>query len=111
MKHLLVLISGFALASSALMMAQTAPPAAGQPMGRGRGGAPMASNDKNKDGVCDRTGRAVGEGQCGDCRRGGRRGGRRGAGAMGRGMGRGMGGGMNRGFAPQQQPAPPATAK
>jgi hypothetical protein len=30
-------------------------------MGRGRGGAPFAWNDQNRDGVCDLTGRAVGQ--------------------------------------------------
>lgn len=32
-------------------------------LGRGRGGAPFAWNDKDKDGICDVTGRPVSEGR------------------------------------------------
>ncbi|MBI4874852.1 MAG: hypothetical protein HY822_09500 [Acidobacteria bacterium] len=59
---------------------QPAPPA----QGRGRGGAPYAWNDKNKDGICDVTGKAVGQGRGQMGCRGGR-GGRGQSGAMGRG--------------------------
>ncbi|MGQ9633532.1 MAG: hypothetical protein ACUVXB_04740 [Bryobacteraceae bacterium] len=49
------------LASAAGLAAQTASP--NQPlMGRGRGGAPYAWNDKDKDGICDITGKPVGQG-------------------------------------------------
>jgi hypothetical protein len=34
-----------------------------QQMGRGRGGAPFAWNDKDKDGICDVTGKPVGQGR------------------------------------------------
>ena len=43
--------------------AQTPGTATSQVMGRGRGGAPFAWNDRNKDGICDITGRPVGEGR------------------------------------------------
>lgn len=48
---------------------------AAQAQGRGRAGAPFAWGDKNKDGVCDVTGRPVGQGR-GQMAQGGRRGGR-----------------------------------
>ncbi|MFO7693736.1 MAG: hypothetical protein R6V57_11680 [Vicinamibacterales bacterium] len=44
--------------------------------GRGRGGAPLAWNDRNADGICDLTGKPVGS-----------------VGAAGRGAGQGRGGG------------------
>lgn len=57
--------------------------------GRGRGGAPHAWNDKDKDGICDVTGKPVGQGR-GQMAGRGRCGGRgQGAAARGRGMGRG----------------------
>jgi hypothetical protein len=34
-----------------------------QQLGRGRGGAPFAWNDQNKDGICDVTGKPVGQGR------------------------------------------------
>jgi hypothetical protein len=70
-------------------------------MGRGRGGAPFAWNDKNKDGICDITGRPVGEGP--------------GCGGVARGRGRGRAAGparrgcfFARSFAGQSQPEAPA---
>ena len=52
---------GLLLAAAAGLAAQTADP--NQPLlGRGRGGAPYAWNDKDKDGICDITGRPVGQG-------------------------------------------------
>ena len=120
MKRLMVLTFAGALGLAPLMMGQ-APKAQEQgQMGRGRGGAPMAWNDKDKDGKCDRTGKPVGECQAQGqgCGRGGMRAGRMGRGrggmmAMNQGMGqgmrpgmRGMGRGMGRGFvAPQTNPA------
>ena len=68
-----------ALAASALTLAaQDSNPSNTQVMGRGRGGAPYAWNDKNKDGICDITGQPVGQG--------------RGAAFAGQGLGRGRGG-------------------
>jgi len=52
---------GLLLAAAAGLAAQTADP--NQPLlGRGRGGAPYAWNDKDKDGICDITGKPVGQG-------------------------------------------------
>ena len=70
MKSVLLTAPALLLAAS-LSLAQTqsqAPPPAQEPaqpqvMGRGRGGAPFAWNDRNKDGICDITGRPVGEGR------------------------------------------------
>jgi len=70
----LILLAGAAIT----LAAQNADTANTQVMGRGRGGAPYAWNDKNKDGICDLTGRPVGQG--------------RGAAMAGQGMGRGRGG-------------------
>ncbi|MCL6545054.1 MAG: hypothetical protein K6T61_07485 [Bryobacteraceae bacterium] len=60
---LLLAAAGLAAAglAAAGLAAQTADP--NQPLlGRGRGGAPYAWNDKDKDGICDITGRPVGQG-------------------------------------------------
>jgi len=84
-----------------------------QVQGQGRGGAPYAWCDRNGDGICDVTGRPVGQGR-GQMMSPGMRG------QQGGGMGRGMGGGMGRGMrgmscpyrqsaqsmAPSAQPAP-----
>lgn len=43
--------------------AQTAHPDSNPTMGRGRGGAPYAWCDKDKDGICDVTGKPVGQGR------------------------------------------------
>lgn len=52
------------------------------PVGQGRGGAPLAWNDRNGDGICDVTGQAIGRGFAAGA----------GAGAgRGRGAGRGAG--------------------
>lgn len=61
--------------------------------GRGRGGVPCAWNDRDKDGICDLTGRPVGQGRPLGFG-GGRRGGRGGA-----AWGGGWGAGRGRGFA------------
>lgn len=103
MKKLSITLS-LLLGSGLLLLGQNANPPGGQQMGRGRGGAPFAWNDKNKDGVCDITGQPAGQGRGMGAMRGGRG---RGAAAFGRGMGRGMG----RGFRAQQQAAPPAAQK
>lgn len=98
MKKLSITLS-LLLGSGLLLLGQNANPPGGQQMGRGRGGAPFAWNDKNKDGVCDITGQPVGQG--------------RGMGAMrgGRGRGAACGRWMGRGFRAQQQAAPPAAQK
>ena len=99
MKNFLIVTSALVLGSAALVMAQSAPASNTQVMGRGRGGAPYAWNDKNKDGICDLTGRPVGQGQAVGAMRGCRR---------GRGAGAGWGRGMGRGFGVQQQQTAPA---
>jgi hypothetical protein len=62
MKNVLVVLAGGALAAS-LVFGQGAaqPPAAAQ--GQGRGSAPFAWGDRNRDGICDFTGRPVGQGR------------------------------------------------
>ena len=103
MKSFLTMCSVLVLGSVAAMMAQNPPPANTQPLGQGRGGAPYAWNDKDKDGICDLTGAPVGQGRgfCG-CRYG-----RWGYGPGAR-AGAGWGRGMGWRFGFQQQPqAPP----
>ena len=100
MKNFLMAASVLILGTAAAM-AQSVPASNGQVMGRGRGGAPYAWNDKNKDGICDLTGKRVGQG-----RALGARGGRR-AGGAGAGWGRGMG----RCARDQQPQAPPAPTR
>jgi hypothetical protein len=102
MKRIAVITSALIFGGAALLTAQNAPASNNQVMGRGRGGAPYAWNDKNKDGICDVTGAPIGQGR-GVCFMG--RGGR------GRGMAGGWGRGMGRGFWMQrQQQAAPAPA-
>jgi hypothetical protein len=96
MKLSLILSTGLVLGSALLAMGQSAPPQNSQVMGRGRGGAPFAWNDKNKDGICDLTGLPVGSGRGNRAMRGGRR-------AWG-------GSGMGRGFGARFQNAQPAAA-
>jgi len=105
MKRALIIATGVVLASAAFLMGQQTAAPQTQVMGRGRGGAPYAWNDKNKDGICDLTGKPVGQGRAMGFARGGG-GGRCGccAGARGRGRGRGMG----RGYWMQQQQSAPA---
>lgn len=92
------------LLGTALAVFAQAPPAADAPAGRGRGGAPLAWGDKDKDGICDITGRPVGQGRATGAMRAGR-GGRCGACGRGAAMARGrMGAGRQ--FR-QPQPAPP----
>jgi hypothetical protein len=126
----LILLAGSAI----ILAAQNADTANPQVMGRGRGGAPYAWNDKNKDGICDLTGQPVGQGR-GAAMAGQRVGrgrggapyawndkdkdgicdmtgqpigeGRAAAGMRGRGAGRGFG----RGFAARQQAPAAAPAK
>ena len=99
MKNILLASLGGLLVAGLMAFGQTQSPATGQ-MGRGRGGAPYAWNDKNKDGICDLTGKPVGQGRGAAF---GRRGCRRGAG-MRCGAGRG---GMRGGMCPRgAQPAP-----
>jgi hypothetical protein len=104
MKSIPVITIGFLLGTATMLTGQQSTStsgqaggqqASGQVMGRGRGGAPFAWNDKNKDGVCDVTGLAVGQG--------GGRGRGMAAGRGGRGGGNGMGRGMGRGFRGQQR--------
>jgi hypothetical protein len=90
-------IAGLLISSAALLMAQQTPATQPRVMGRGRGGAPYAWNDKNKDGICDVTGKPVGQGPGAGFGRGAR---------CGRGRGRGMG----RGYRMQQQQTAPAPA-
>ena len=89
--------------------AQTTSQPSPQVQGPGRGGAPYAWCDRNGDGICDVTGRPVGQGRGQMMSRGMR--GQQGGG-MGRGMGRGMRG-MScpyrqsaQSTAPSVQPAP-----
>lgn len=106
MKKILITVFALTVGATGLALGQQAAQGAGQTMGRGRGGAPCAWNDKNKDGICDVTGKAVGQRQ-GRSARGMRGRGRAFAGGAGRGFGRGMGRGMGF-FANQQSNAAPA---
>jgi hypothetical protein len=104
MKKALIVTAGLVLGSAAFLMAQQAATSQPQVMGRGRGGAPYAWNDKDKDGICDVTGKPVGQGRSAGFGRGC---GGRGRGAYA-GWGRGMGRGGGRGYGMQQQQAAPA---
>ena len=59
MKAWLVGIGSALFAALSLAQSQPGPTV----YGRGRGGAPFAWNDRNKDGICDLTGRPVGQGR------------------------------------------------
>ena len=76
MKSIWIIVVGLALGSAFFLMGQqtATPESQSQVMGRGRGGAAYAWNDKNKVGTCDLTGKPVGQGQAACARRGGRRG-------------------------------------
>ena len=89
MKIASIISLGFILGCGSLMLGQNAQPGVDDNRGRGRGGAPFAWNDKDKDGVCDVTGKAVGQGQGQRVMRG-KRAGRGGAAGGGFGQGRGM---------------------
>ena len=102
MKNFLIVTSALILGSGALVMAQSTPASNTQVMGRGRGGAPYAWNDKNKDGICDLTGKAVGQGRAAGAMRGG---------CKGRGVSADRGRGMGRGFRAQPQQSAPAPAQ
>ena len=90
MKNILLTTLGGLLVAGVMAFGQAQNPATPQ-MGRGRGGAPYAWNDKNKDGICDITGKPVGQGRGAAFGRGGCRcGAGRRCGAGGGGMRRGM---------------------
>jgi hypothetical protein len=99
MKAFLITASAVVLGGTALLMAQNTLAPNAQVMGRGRGGAPYAWNDKNKDGLCDLTGAPVGQGRGAGGMRAGRR---------GRGANAGWGRGMGRAAWSQQQAQPQA---
>ncbi len=99
MKNFLLTATALLFGTAALM-AQSAPAPNPEVRGRGRGGAPWAWNDKNKDGICDLTGKPVGQGQPGA-------GMRRGGGAR---AAAGFGRGARCGWRAQAQTAPPAQA-
>lgn len=63
MKNSLLFLATGVLAAGLTAFGQTASPTGSQVLGRGRGGAPYAWNDKNKDGICDLTGKPVGQGR------------------------------------------------
>ncbi len=111
MKKFLLVVSALTASFAAVAVAQNASATNNQLMGRGRGGAPYAWNDKDKNGKCDLTGAPVGQGRGIGAMRCGRRGRGMRAGGRGRGMGRGMGWwGMGQGAAVQQQQSAPAPA-
>ncbi len=103
MKKALLIAAGTLLCSAASLMAQQTATTQPQVMGRGRGGAPYAWNDKNKDGICDITGQPVGQGPA-------RGMGRLGCGGRGRAAGAGWRRGMGRGYGMQQTAPAPAPA-
>lgn len=105
MKRALIIATGVVFTSAAFLMGQQTAAPQSPAMGRGRGGAPYAWNDKNKDGICDLTGNPVGQGRAMGFARGGG-GGWRGRCAGARGRGRAMG--MGRGYWMQQQQTAPA---
>jgi hypothetical protein len=59
MKTIFSLLTAGILATGLVAFGQNTP----QPQGRGRGGAPYAWCDQNRDGICDRTGKPVGQGR------------------------------------------------
>ncbi len=102
MKYISIITMGLLFGTAALLMGQSATSTSGQTMGRGRGGAPYAWNDKNEDGICDLTGRPVGQGRAAGAMRAGRGGWAAGIG-VGRGMGRGFRGQQRQNVAPPPQ--------
>ncbi len=102
MKRFLLVVSALVSSVAAIAAVQNAPATDSQVMGRGRGGAPYASNDKDKDGKCDLTGAPVGQGHGARAMRCGRR---------GRGMRAACGRVMGRGFGAQQPQSAPAPAQ
>lgn len=107
MKNALMVAAALVLGSATFLLAQQSATSQPQVMGRGRGGAPYAWNDKDKDGICDVTGKPVGQGRSAGFGRGC---GGRGRGAYA-GWGRGMGRGYGRGYEMQQQQAAPAPTR
>jgi hypothetical protein len=105
MNKILITVLGLMVGTAGLALSQSPAQATDQSMGRGRGGAPFAWNDKNKDGICDVTNKPIGSNGIGARGRGR---GRAAAWGMGRGFGRGYGRGMGSGYGvqQQQQPAP-----
>jgi hypothetical protein len=63
MSKMFLLLSTGVLAAGLVGLGQTTDQPQNRTLGRGRGGAPFAWNDKNKDGICDLTGRPVGQGR------------------------------------------------
>jgi hypothetical protein len=59
----MLLSSAAVLLPAATTIAQEQGQSRTRQRGRGRGGAPFAWNDQNKDGICDVTGRPVGQGR------------------------------------------------
>jgi hypothetical protein len=74
MRKLLFWAAAGMLGAALAAPAQTADKDSNPTMGRGRGGAPYAWCDKDKDGICDVTGKPVGQGRDAAVRQG--RGGR-----------------------------------
>lgn len=90
----LVLLTITGVLGAALAAGQTPAPDPKTAPGKGRGGAPHAWNDKNKDGICDVTGKPVGQGRVMAGKQQGKQ-----------GRGHRHGRGMQRGFAAQPAPA------
>lgn len=63
MRRIWIAASALLLGSAGFAAGQQAPASGSQGMGRGRGGGPFAWNDKDKDGICDVTGKPVGQGR------------------------------------------------
>jgi Spy/CpxP family protein refolding chaperone len=108
MKKITTLLFGAALAFGITAFGQNAAPQ--QQQGQGRGGAPYAWGDKDKDGKCDITGQPVGQGRGRMAARGKRGRGMMGGGPgmrAGRGMGRGMGACCRNAVVPDAKTTPP----
>jgi hypothetical protein len=106
MKSTLFVLAAGAIVAGLTAFGQNANQSAPQTQGRGRGGAPYAWGDKNGDGICDSTGKPVGQGR-GQRMSPGR------SGRQGQGMGRAMGrrmycprGQSAQSTAPAAQPGP-----
>lgn len=95
MKKFIISVLGLALGTAGFAIGQSAAPGEGTTMGRGKGGAPYAWNDKNKDGICDVTNQPAGRRAMGMRGKGRGRAGMQGA---GRGMAGNMSGGQGRGM-------------
>lgn len=102
MKIASIISLGLVLGFGSVLLGQDAQSGAADNRGRGRGGAPFAWNDKDKDGVCDVTGQAIGQGRGQRVMRGARR---------GRGAFAGGGFGAGRGMRFRQQQTAPAAPR